>query len=152
MSCVSVFRSVAFKTTRPSTWSVLLKSRHTFTLRRTSCLRLSLNRSQYGGCSTKYDTSAYIQVVCRWFRRGDCERSGSRLNLRISCLDMHSVHGYRSRRRLCSLLLQRANTYTSHANHTSSHSSPNTYPHFMTRRDSDLEAFSHNPTDVASRH
>ena len=36
--------------------------------RRTSCQRLSLNRSQYGGCSTKYDTSAYIQVVCRWFR------------------------------------------------------------------------------------
>jgi hypothetical protein len=46
-------------------------------LRRTSCLRLSLNRSRYGGRSTKYDTSAYIQVVCRWFRRGDCERSGS---------------------------------------------------------------------------
>ena len=29
--------------------------------------RLSLNRSQYGGCSTKYNTSAGIQVVYRRF-------------------------------------------------------------------------------------
>ena len=28
-----------------------------------SCLRISLNRSQYGGCSTKYSTSTSIQVV-----------------------------------------------------------------------------------------
>ena len=36
---------------------------------------------------------------------------------------------------------------------TSSKTSPNfDYPRIVTRRDSDLEAFSHNPTDVASRH
>lgn len=28
---------------------------------------LSLNRSQYGGCSTKYNTPAGTQVVCRRF-------------------------------------------------------------------------------------
>ena len=28
---------------------------------------LSLNRSQYGGCSTKYNTPTGIQVVCRRF-------------------------------------------------------------------------------------
>jgi hypothetical protein len=32
----------------------------------TSCQGLSLNRSQYGGCSTKYNTPAGTQVVYRW--------------------------------------------------------------------------------------
>ncbi len=35
-------------------------------------LGMSLNRSQYGGCSTKYNTPAAIQVVCMLF--GTSER------------------------------------------------------------------------------
>jgi hypothetical protein len=61
--------------------------------RRTSCLRLSLNRSQYGGCSTKYDTSAFTQVVCMWFRHTHCTRHGPQQNRRTSFLDAHVVHG-----------------------------------------------------------
>jgi hypothetical protein len=34
---------------------------------RTASQGLSLNRSQYGGCSTKYNTPAGTQVVCRRF-------------------------------------------------------------------------------------
>jgi hypothetical protein len=34
---------------------------------RTASQGLSLNRSQYGGCSTKHNTPAGIQVVCRRF-------------------------------------------------------------------------------------
>jgi hypothetical protein len=39
-------------------------------------LGMSLNRSQYGGCSTKYNTPAAIQVVCMLF--GTSERDSDK--------------------------------------------------------------------------
>jgi hypothetical protein len=125
---------------------------------RTSCLKLSLIRSRYGGRSTNYDTSTYMKVVCRRFRRDYCLTCDSQYscehhqNRRIASLTIHSVHGYcmrcgpRSR-----LLLQRVPIpVPTLAQPTATHRPIDSLT--MTRRDSDLEAFSHNPTVVASRH
>jgi hypothetical protein len=54
-------------------------TRKLFERNKSSNQRLSLNRSQYGGCSTGYNTLTSNQVVCKWSCAPTLNRSGPAL-------------------------------------------------------------------------
>ena len=51
--------------------------------------RLSLNRSQWGGCSTKYDTPTETQVVYKWFHMSTMNGEG--ISMIRKCIIQHSL-------------------------------------------------------------
>ena len=96
-------------------------------------LRQSLNRSQYGGCSTGYNTLTSNQVVCKWSCAPTLNQSDPALatarDLPRAARPSNRAYAVTCATYLC------LPTPGSRVIVT------------MSRRDSDLEAFSHNPSD-----
>jgi hypothetical protein len=102
---------------------------------------LSLNRSQYGGCSTKYNTPAGTQVG---FPRVHNSHNSSQSNSLTPAVCPGVLV---LQEQLMRLLSQRATLTCTLLTLPNTRSGPSTYRCIVTRRNSDLEAFSHNPTD-----